>query len=185
MAFRTPHQWLNPKIPPPPAVPCMKAKCKARAELSPVTLLRRFLWRIRWLNWKFLNNATVGKTPSFSVSCGKPLGTPTKIIYIYNICIYIYNICIYIYTIYVYIYKFFFDVFFLLLKVSCFICLYTRSFHRYSEKKMDWSAANMRLYQRSTHRYLTRLLWLGVMEMLGVSIYTNLFICISPIFNTS
>ena len=28
---------------PRPAVPCMKAKCNARAEASPVTLLRRFL----------------------------------------------------------------------------------------------------------------------------------------------
>ena len=108
--------------------------------------------------------------PSFSVSCGNHLEPLQKL---------------YIYIQYIYNMFFFFDVLFLLLNVSCFICLSTRSFHRYSEKKMDWSAANMRLYQRSTHRYLTRFLWLGVMEMLGVSIYTNLFICISPIFNTS
>ena len=152
--------WLNPKIPPPPAVPCMKAKCKARAELSPVTLLRRFLWRIR-------NAGAFHLFPFHVETTWNP-----------------YKNCIYIYTIYIYMF-FFFDVLFLLLNVSCFICLSTRSFHRYSEKKMDWSAANMRLYQRSTHRYLTRFLWLGVMEMLGVSIYTNLFICISPIFNTS
>ena len=32
-----------------PAVPCMKAKCSGRAEVSPVTLLRRFLGsRERW-----------------------------------------------------------------------------------------------------------------------------------------
>ena len=161
MAFRTPHKcgWILRSHPHQqyPAwrrnarrVPsclqwrCCDASCDEFATLE-LSIFFRFMW--------------------------KPLGTPTKTVYIY--IQYIYNMF------------FFFDVLFLLLNVSCFICLSTRSFHRYSEKKMDWSAANMRLYQRSTHRYLTRFLWLGVMEMLGVSIYTNLFICISPIFNTS